>query len=62
MREVNQIDNAVNHGVAKRYQGIHAAQYQSVDDLLQQDIDIDSPKRWAIVGKKKPSTAGGLAI
>ena len=62
MGKVDQVDDAVNHGVAQCNQGVHAAEHQAVDDLLQQNIDGDSPQRWAIVGKKKPSTKGGLAV
>jgi len=38
MREVDQIDDAVDHGVTQGHQGIHAAQNQTVDDLLKQDF------------------------
>jgi hypothetical protein len=38
MGEVDQVDDAVHHGVAQRHQRVHAAQHQTVDDLLQQDI------------------------
>jgi hypothetical protein len=36
VREIDEVDDAVHHGVAQGYQGIHAAQDQTVDDLLQQ--------------------------
>ena len=38
MGKVDQVDDAVHHGVAQGHQGIHAAQYQPVDDLLDQGI------------------------
>jgi hypothetical protein len=36
--EVDEPDDAVDHGVAERDQRIHAAQRDAVDQLLQQDI------------------------
>jgi len=41
--EVDQVDDAVDHGVAQRDQGIHAAQHQTIDDLLNQDFHSVSP-------------------
>jgi hypothetical protein len=38
MREVDQADDAVDHGVAQGDQGVHAAQDQAVDDLLKEDV------------------------
>ena len=38
MGKVDQPDDAVHHGVAQRYQGIHAAQHQTIDDLLYEGI------------------------
>ena len=61
MGEIDQVDDAVDHGVAQRHQSVHAAEHQSIDDLLQQDIDGRSPQRCAIVGKKKPSAKEGLS-
>jgi hypothetical protein len=37
--KVDQVDDAVNHGVAKREQRVHASQDQAIDDLLKKDID-----------------------
>jgi hypothetical protein len=38
--EVDQADDAVDHGVAQGDQGIHAAQHQAVDDLLEKDVHV----------------------
>ena len=38
MGEVDEVDDAVDHGVAQRNEGVHAAQHQTVDDLLKQDF------------------------
>ena len=38
MGEVDEVDDAVHHGVAQGHQRIHAAQHQTVDDLLQKDV------------------------
>ena len=38
VREVDQLDDAVDHGVAERDDGVHAAQRQAVDDLLEEDV------------------------
>jgi hypothetical protein len=40
MGEVDQADDAVDHGVAQRDQGVHAAQHQAVDDLLKKDVHM----------------------
>jgi len=60
--KVDQVDDAVNHGVAKRDQRVHTPQDQAIDDLLKKDIDGASPRGCRIVGKKKPSARGGLGI
>jgi hypothetical protein len=41
--KVDQVDDAVNHGVAKRDQRVHTPQDQAIDDLLKKDIDGGSP-------------------
>ena len=38
VREVDQAEDAVHHGVAQRDQRIDAALHQAVDDLLKKDI------------------------
>jgi hypothetical protein len=38
MREIDQTEDAVHHGVAQCHQGIHAALHQAVDDLLKKDF------------------------
>ena len=38
MGEVDKLQNAVDHGVAKRYQGIDAAHGQSVEKLLYKKV------------------------
>ena len=38
VREVDQAEDAVHHGVAQCHQGIHAALHQAVDDLLKKDF------------------------
>jgi hypothetical protein len=38
MREIDEAQNAVNHGVAERDQGINAAQNEAVNQLLYQDV------------------------
>jgi hypothetical protein len=43
MGEIDQVDDAVHHGIAQRYQGIHAAEDQTVEDLLQQNFHRTSP-------------------
>jgi hypothetical protein len=43
VRKVDEVDDAVHHGVAQRYQGVHAAENQTVDDLLQQYFHRNSP-------------------
>ena len=40
MREVDEVDDAVDHGVAQSHQRIHAAEHQAVDDLLKQDVHL----------------------
>src|ERR1700689_3004283 len=40
MREVDEADDAVHHGIAQRDQRINAAQRQAVDDLLKEDIHV----------------------
>ena len=62
MGEIDQVDDAVDHGVTQGHHGVHAAQHQTIDQLLQQGIDGNSPKGCAIVGKKKPSTGEGLRV
>jgi hypothetical protein len=42
--EVNQVDDAVHHGVAQGNQCVHAAQNQAIDDLLEKDVDGVTPK------------------
>ena len=44
VREIDQVDDAVNHGVAKGDQRVHATQDQAIDDLLEKNIDGGSPK------------------
>jgi len=44
VRKIDQVDDAVHHGVAEGQQRIHAAEYQPIDDLLQQDVDGGFPK------------------
>jgi hypothetical protein len=34
VREIDQVDDAVDHRVAERHEGVHAAEHQPVDDLL----------------------------
>jgi len=34
VREIDQAEDAVHHGVAERDQGIHTALHQAVEDLL----------------------------
>jgi hypothetical protein len=41
--KVDQVDDAVHHGVAQGYQGVHAAKNQTVDDLLQQNFHRAEP-------------------
>jgi hypothetical protein len=41
--KVDELDDAVHHGIAQGYQGVHAAENQTVDDLLQQDVHKKSP-------------------
>jgi urease alpha subunit len=36
--EVNQVQHAVHHGVAQRDQCVHAAEHQSIDNLLDKSI------------------------
>ena len=36
--EVDQLEDAVHHGVAQRDQGVDAAQHQAVDELLEKNI------------------------
>ena len=36
MRKIDQVDDAIHHGVAQSDQGIHAAENQTIDDLLQE--------------------------
>ncbi len=43
VREIDEVDDAVHHGVAQGYQGVHAAENQTVDDLLQQDFHNENP-------------------
>ena len=38
MGEIDQIDDAIHHGVAQRNQGVHTAQHQSIDDLLYKGV------------------------
>jgi hypothetical protein len=38
--EVDQPEDAVDHGVAQCHQGIDAAQHQAVDELLGEDVHI----------------------
>ena len=38
VRKIDELDDAVHHGVTQGNQGIHAAKNQTVDDLLQQDV------------------------
>ncbi|BAL26675.1 hypothetical protein AZKH_4398 [Azoarcus sp. KH32C] len=38
MSEVDQAENAVNHGVTQRHQRIHAADDEAIDHLLQKDF------------------------
>ena len=38
MGKVDQLDNAVHHRIAQSYQGVHAAENQTIDDLLQQNV------------------------
>ena len=39
MREVDQLQHAIDHGVAERDQGIDGADGERVDQLLQQEAD-----------------------
>jgi len=36
--EINQVEHAVHHGVAEGHQRIHAAQHQSIEDLLDESF------------------------
>lgn len=45
MGEIDQANNAVNHGVAKRNQRINGTECQSVDQLLQEDIHCEAFRR-----------------
>ncbi len=38
VREVDQLDDAVHHGVAQRHDRVYASQRQSIYHLLQEDI------------------------
>ena len=38
VREVDEPEDAVDHGVAQRDQRVDAAQHQAVDDLLQENV------------------------
>jgi hypothetical protein len=38
VRKVDQVDDAVHHGVAQGHQGVHAAHDEAVDDLLEEDV------------------------
>ena len=40
VREVDEIDDAVDHGVTQSHQCVHAAEHQAVDDLLKQDVHL----------------------
>ncbi|BCZ41285.1 hypothetical protein SMGES_26110 [Serratia marcescens] len=44
MREVDDAQDAVHHGVAERDQRIDAAEHQTVDGLLYQRIHKESPE------------------
>jgi hypothetical protein len=41
--EIDKTENAVNHRVAERDKGIDAAQDQTVDELLNKDIQKQDP-------------------
>ena len=43
MRKVDQVNDAIHHGVAQCDQGIHAAENQTIDDLLQEYFHNLSP-------------------
>jgi hypothetical protein len=36
--KIDEANDAVHHGVAQRDKGVHAAQHQTVDDLLYEGI------------------------
>jgi hypothetical protein len=42
--EVDEVDDAVHHGVAQGDQRVHTAQNQAIDDLLEKDIDGRTPQ------------------
>jgi hypothetical protein len=56
MGEVDQLDNAVDHGVTQRDHGVDAAQRESVDNLLQEDVHA-----WADLNPKTRRTQSGSA-
>ncbi|MPM22573.1 hypothetical protein SDC9_69030 [bioreactor metagenome] len=43
VREIDQLNDAVHHRIAEGYEGVHAAENQTVDDLLQQNIHNENP-------------------
>ncbi len=43
MREFDDIENAEEQREPHRHQGIHDAQHQSVDEVLQRDVHASAP-------------------
>jgi hypothetical protein len=44
VREVDELDDPVHHRVAERHDGVHAAEREPVDDLLQESIQAAFPR------------------
>ncbi len=42
--EIDELENAVHHGVAQRDQRIDAAQHQAIDELLEKNIQDKLPE------------------
>jgi hypothetical protein len=61
MGEVDQVDDAVDHGVAQGDQGVHTAQDQAIDDLLKEGFQAALLVRLSrmIVGRQVACLAMG---
>jgi hypothetical protein len=60
MGEIDEVDDAVHHGIAQGYQGVHAAENQTVDDLLQQDVHNENPFFCVDALERRPADPGAL--
>jgi hypothetical protein len=67
--EVDQLDDAVHHGEAKREQGVHHAEREPVDDLLEDDVQpaharmlMPAPSDGTLPGPARRQRRPGIRI